>query len=131
MAWTKLGMGNGQGAASVRSVIGAEMTVTGNLAAQGDVQLDGEVMGDILCASLTLGASGKVRGNISVQHATLAGSVAGSVVATDLVIEKTARIDGDVAYESISIETGARVEGRLSQKGAPAGELKLVSAGHE
>ena len=95
----------------------------------GDIHLDGDVQGDIACGSLTLGAQGCVKGNVSAQRATIAGAVEGTVVATELVIEKTARIQGDVAYESISIETGARVDGRLSQKGPPAGELKLVSAG--
>lgn len=129
MAWRK--MGEGTESTGARSVIGADMTVTGNLSAKGDVHLDGEALGDISCASFTLGASGRVRGNITAQRATLAGNVEGSVIVTDLMIETTARIEGDVAYESISIETGARVEGRLSQKGAAASELKLVATGLE
>lgn len=114
-----------------RSLIGSDVSITGNIAAKGDIQIDGEVLGDIACASFSLGASGLVKGNVTAQRATLAGSVEGTVVATELVIERSARILGDVAYESISIETGARVDGRLSQKGAPTGELKLVTAGLE
>ena len=114
-------------AAAARSTITADMTITGNMATSGDLQLDGEAQGDIACANFTLGASGKVRGNVIAERATLGGTVTGSVVVSDLVIEKTARIEGDVAYESISIATGARVEGRLSQKGAASGELKLVT----
>lgn len=113
------------------SFIGSEVSITGNIGASGDIHLDGAVQGDVACGSLTVGASGQVRGNVLAQRATIAGAIEGSVVATELVIEKSARIAGDVSYESISIETGARVDGRLSQKAAPSGELKLVSAGGE
>ena len=131
MAW-----GNKSGEASPRSggsmsFIGSEVSITGNISASGDIHLDGAVQGDISCGSLTVGASGQVKGNVLAQRATVAGAVEGSVVATELVVEKTAKISGDVSYESISIETGARVDGRLSQKAAQSGELKLVSAGGE
>lgn len=131
MAWGNKSNDAASRAGGSMSFIGSEVTITGNVAAKGDIHLDGEVQGDIACAALTLGANGHVKGNVSAQRATVAGAVEGTVVATELVIEKSARILGDVAYESISIETGARVDGRLSQKGPPAGELKLVSAGAE
>lgn len=114
-----------------RSVIGADVSVAGNLTASGDLYLDGAVVGDISCATFTMGATGRVKGNVTAQRATLAGTVEGTVVATDLVVEKTAQILGDVAYESISIETGARVDGRLSQKAPAHNELKLVNSGLE
>lgn len=129
MAW---GRATETGQAMVgRSSIGSDVSVAGNLNANGDLSLDGEVVGDVSCASFSLGASGRVKGNVTAQRATLAGTVEGTVIATDLVIEKTARVLGDVAYESISIETGARVEGRLSQKAPVASELKLVNSGVE
>ena len=131
MAWGNKSSDAAPRAGGGMSFIGNEVTITGNIAAKGDIHLDSEVLGDIACGSLTLGTNGHVKGNVSAQRATVAGAVEGTVVATELVIEKTARIMGDVAYESISIETGARVDGRLSQKGPPAGELKLVSAGAE
>jgi cytoskeletal protein CcmA (bactofilin family) len=113
------------------SFIGSEVSITGNISAAGDIHLDGAVQGDIACAALTVGGSGHVKGNVLAQRATIAGAVEGAIVATELVIERSARILGDVSYESISIETGARVDGRLSQKAAPSGELKLVAAAGE
>jgi cytoskeletal protein CcmA (bactofilin family) len=50
----------------------------------------------------------------------------GSIVARDLVILRTARIDGDVSYDALTIEQGAQVNGRFSPRGpqlaAVAGE---------
>ncbi|MFM7027128.1 MAG: polymer-forming cytoskeletal protein [Chakrabartia sp.] len=129
MAW---GRANEAGQTQIgRSSIGSDVSVAGNLKASGDLLLDGDVVGDVSCAGFTLGAAGRVKGNVTAQRATLAGTVEGTVIATDLVIEKTARVLGDVAYESISIETGARVEGRLSQKAPVSNELKLVNSGIE
>ncbi|MEY3986435.1 MAG: polymer-forming cytoskeletal protein [Chakrabartia sp.] len=129
MAWGKAT--DAAMAAHGRSVIGNDVSLTGNLSAGGDVLIDGELIGDVSCASFALGASGRIKGNVTAQRASIAGTVEGTVVATELVIEKSARVLGDVAYESISVETGARVDGRLSQKSAPSNELKLVNSGLE
>lgn len=109
------------------SFIGNEVTITGNVKAQGDMHVDGAIEGDIACGTLTLGANGRVKGNVVAQKANLAGQVEGSVSAAELSVEKTARLSGDLDYEKISVEAGARVDGRLHQRGAAAGELKLVA----
>lgn len=120
-----------------RSSIRSDISITGNLKANGELQLDGDVTGDVSCDNFTLGSSGRIKGNVTAQTATIAGSVDGMVTATDLVILRSARVMGDVAYENISIETGARVEGRLTQRAHSAvdlkhpGELKLVNSGVE
>jgi cytoskeletal protein CcmA (bactofilin family) len=131
MAWgAKSGEGSSaRSGSSTMSFIGGEVTITGNVKASGDMHVDGVIEGDLTCGSLMLGASGRVVGNISAERATIAGAVEGTVSAKELMIEKSARISGDVAYAAISIETGAKVDGRLAQRGAATGELKLVAAG--
>jgi cytoskeletal protein CcmA (bactofilin family) len=109
------------------SFIGSEVNITGNVDATGDMHVDGGVDGDLTCGTLTLGQSGRVKGNITAQRATIAGSVDGTISAAELIIEKSARLTGDLSYESVSIETGAKVDGRLNQRGS-ANELKLVTA---
>jgi cytoskeletal protein CcmA (bactofilin family) len=114
------------------SFIGAEVVITGNVNAAGDIHLDGTIEGDLTCTTLTQGASGNVRGNIVAEKATLAGSVDGTIAARDLVLERTAKILGDLSYENVSIETGARVDGRVSHRPtADASTLKLVEVAAE
>jgi cytoskeletal protein CcmA (bactofilin family) len=112
---------------STFSILGADLAVKGNLVASADLHIDGKVEGDIACAALVQGESGTIEGAITAQSARLAGTVKGSVDAGSLVILKTARIEGDVAYETLTIEQGAQVEGKLSPK--RAGEPKLAIAG--
>ena len=95
------------------SVIGADVTIRGDIEAKTDLHVDGQVKGDIRCASLVQGEGSRIEGAIVAESARLAGEVQGAIEARHLVILKTARIDGDVRYEALTIEQGARVTGRF------------------
>lgn len=114
------------------SVIGAEVTVTGNIATRGDLHVDGTVEGDISCGSLVQGASGRIVGTVTATTARLAGTIEGRVAATTLIVEKAAKLRGDAEYQTLQIETGAQVDGRMTHRTADArsGEapLRLVDA---
>src|SRR4051812_17089490 len=104
------------------SFIGPEMSVTGDIAAGGDLHVDGKIDGDVRCGALTLGESGEIRGNIVAGTARLAGLVDGAVEAGTLSLEHSARVTGDILYETLSVSSGADVEGRFKRrKGAGDG----------
>jgi cytoskeletal protein CcmA (bactofilin family) len=116
---------------STFSVIGADVSIKGDVAASADLHVDGRVEGDIACASLVQGATSEVHGQVQAETARLAGRVVGSIHARELVILKTARIEGDVHYDALTIEQGAEVEGRFSHRmpakqAAPAPVAKPV-----
>ena len=100
------------------SFIGTEVIVSGDLASDARFQIDGRIDGNVRCASLSQGAEGIIAGNIFAEEVRLAGTVEGMVAAGTVVIEATARILGDVAYDTISIEAGATIEGRLGRRAA-------------
>jgi cytoskeletal protein CcmA (bactofilin family) len=132
MAWgNKAGDAPARSSGGTLSFIGAEVTITGNLDAAGDVHIDGTVQGDVTCGLIILGASGNVKGNITAERASIAGMVDGTVTAGELLVEKSARLIGDLSYDNVSIETGAKVDGRLTQRAAQTSELKLVTAINE
>ncbi len=109
------------------SVIGEGVTITGNIAAEGDLHIEGRVEGDVSCGVLVLGERGHVAGAIQAAEARIAGEVSGSISADQLTIESTARTSGDISYVRIDMKAGAQTEGRLSHKGT-ASELKLVAS---
>jgi cytoskeletal protein CcmA (bactofilin family) len=98
------------------SFVGPEMDVTGNIAAGGDLHVDGKILGDVRCASLTLGETGEIRGNIVAETARLAGLVDGAVEAGTLTLDHSARITGDILYETLTVNSGADVEGRFKRR---------------
>ena len=103
---------------STFSVLGADIVITGDVKAGADLHIDGRVEGDIACASLVQGEGSEIAGAIRADSARLAGTVRGSIDAGSLVILKTARIHGDVAYDALTIEQGAEVDGRFAHRAA-------------
>lgn len=95
----------------VPSIVSADLTVTGDLVSSGEIQIDGRVEGDIKCASLIIGISGAVTGEVSAQTVRMHGSVSGQVIAKSVFLASTARMIGDVTHESLAIEPGAFLEG--------------------
>jgi cytoskeletal protein CcmA (bactofilin family) len=107
-------------ASSTFSVIGPDVVIRGNIEASADLHVDGRVVGDIACASLVMGESSSVEGEIVAESARISGAVMGTVRVRDLVVLRTARVEGDVSYETLSIEQGAAVNGRFAPRSVGA-----------
>jgi len=99
---------------STFSVIGADVVIKGDISATADLHIDGTVEGDIKCSSLVQGETSRISGAVVAETARLSGKVNGSITARDLVILKSALIEGDVHYDALTIEQGAQVDGRFA-----------------
>jgi cytoskeletal protein CcmA (bactofilin family) len=117
---SKAGPAGSKGGRSTFSFIGPEVTVTGDVASAGQLHIDGRVDGDVRCATLIQGESGTIAGNIVADEARLAGLIDGAVSAGTLVLEPSARVTGDVLYETLTIATGAQIDGRFKRRPAEA-----------
>ena len=106
----------GSNGGSTFSVIGSDVVIRGDIEASADLHIDGRVEGDIKCASLVQGEGSTVEGAIEAESARIGGSVTGSIAARELVVLRTARINGDVHYDALTIEQGAEVEGRFAHR---------------
>ena len=102
-------------------MIASDVEIVGNLSARVDLHIDGKVQGDVTCGSLVQGESSVITGKVTAESAKLSGRVDGSIQATDLVIEASARISGDVVYENLTIAPGGQVEGKFKHKVAGSG----------
>jgi cytoskeletal protein CcmA (bactofilin family) len=100
------------------SFIGPEVLVSGDLATDAQLHIDGRIDGNVRCAQLVQGQAGTIAGDIHADEARIAGTVEGIVNVRTLFVEASARIMGDVAYETISIDAGAQIEGRLARRAA-------------
>ena len=108
------------------SVLGTDIVIGGDLIGATELHVDGTVNGDINCASLIQGEASEVTGTVVAENARVGGTIKGSITAATLVILKTATIQGDVTYGALTIENGARVDGKFTHE---VGEPKLVLAG--
>lgn len=98
------------------SVLGGDLRVKGDIDASADLHIDGRVEGDVSCTNLVQGESGEIVGAIKAESARLSGTVRGTIAVRDLVVLKSARIHGDVHYDSLTIEQGAQVDGRFAPR---------------
>ena len=105
-----------RGGASSFSVLGADLAIKGDISANADLHIDGKIEGDVDCTSLVQGETSAIHGAIRAKSARLSGAVHGSIEAGELVILKSARIHGDVAYDALTIEQGAQVDGRFTHR---------------
>src|SRR5215831_4377061 len=94
-----------------RSVIDAWLQITGNLESEGEVQVDGQIQGDIRCAHLTVGRDARVAGNITAEEVVVRGKVTGLIRANRVILQDTAQVDSEIVHKTLSIEEGAAFEG--------------------
>src|SRR6202008_2890264 len=66
-------------AAGPPSVIGPDLTVVGNLEGTGEVQVHGDVQGDILAGRIVVGAQGNITGALIAEEIVIGGNVQGSI----------------------------------------------------
>jgi len=102
-------------AKSVPSIISADLTIEGNIVSSGEVQVDGNVHGDIRCKALIVGIKGQVAGEVNAQTVRLHGAIKGTVRAKSVFLASSARMAGDVEHESLAIEPGAFMEGHCKR----------------
>ena len=101
--------------AGVPSIISADLNIVGDLKSNGDIQIDGAVEGDITSHDLTVGEDAVVRGVLVAEVVRIYGAVHGEVRANSVILASTAHVEGDIAHQTLSMETGAKLEGRVSQ----------------
>jgi cytoskeletal protein CcmA (bactofilin family) len=111
------------------SIISADLKITGNLASAGDLQIDGTVEGDITSRLVTVGQGALVQGAILANTVRIYGSVSGEIKANDVTLAKSARVDGDIGHQSIAMEAGASVSGRLTRLDKPVAAVETQAGG--
>ncbi|MGF1604850.1 MAG: polymer-forming cytoskeletal protein [Rhodothalassiaceae bacterium] len=95
------------------SIIGSDVRIVGNVSTLGELQVDGEIEGDLQCGSLTMGEQGSVNGSVEAESAIVKGRIDGRIRAKKIRLEKTALVNGDLYHESLSVEAGARLSGQV------------------
>ena len=101
------------------SIIGAATTVYGNVECTGTLQIFGVVEGDVRSRILIVESGAHIEGRVSAERLLVCGSIHGSVMGTDIGIEGTARILGNITHNSLMIAPGALLEGRRPWRPRP------------
>jgi cytoskeletal protein CcmA (bactofilin family) len=101
--------------AAGRSVLAADLRITGDIQAEGTVEVMGEVDGAITARGVILSAEGRIGGTITAENVELKGRMQGSIKTGALSLRSTAEVQADVVYTSLAIDSGAQIDGRFSR----------------
>jgi len=111
----------------VPSIIGEDLTIRGNVTSKGEVQLDGEIEGEIRCGSLLLGDKGQVMGGVAAEDVVVRGRIIGSIRGLRVTLQAQCHVEGDIFHQGLSIEQGAYFEGKSRHSDKPLEETKAAN----
>ena len=95
------------------SVISKALKITGELESTEDIQIDGQVEGDVRGVGVKIGQNAKVKGTVYGDEVELAGTVEGKIESKKVFLTGTARMTGDIWHQDIKIDSGAHISGNL------------------
>ena len=98
------------------SSLSTDLTITGNMKTTGDIQVEGNVEGDIRAHLLTVGETAVIKGEIVADDIVVNGRVIGRVRGLKVRLTSTARVEGDIIHKTIAIESGAHFEGSVQRQ---------------
>ena len=101
------------------SLIGEDLTITGNIISKGEIQVDGRVQGDIQCASLIVGEDAQITGSIVADDIVVRGRILGTIRGQRLSLQNTCHVEADISHKSLVIEQGAFFEGKSRRSDEP------------
>ncbi len=109
------------------NLIGSGTIVKGDVSSDGDLRIDGKVIGTITSKSkVVVGASGVVEGEIKSQSSDIYGTHKGNVNSQEMVfLKSTANLIGDITTNKIVIEAGAIFKGRCNM-GSPMASVSSL-----
>jgi cytoskeletal protein CcmA (bactofilin family) len=104
------------------SIISGDLTVTGTLVSNGDIQIDGTIEGDVRSVGLVIGEKAQIHGEVLAEEMTVRGKVIGRIRARKVLLAATAHVEGDILHEAFAVEAGAFFEGNCRHSDNPLGD---------
>ena len=126
---------NKSNAGTPRAIIDSGLCIRGDLETEGEVQVDGQVKGQVTCAHLIVGSDGAIFGDINASEVVVRGKVKGTVRAKRVILQASGQVEGDIHHDTLTMEEGARFKGASNQENvepvvAPA-KLQLIGEKRE
>jgi cytoskeletal protein CcmA (bactofilin family) len=102
--------------AVVPTIICAGIVLRGTLESAGDIHFNGGMDGDIRCAGLAVDEAAVIQGEIVADEVTVRGRIQGRIRAHKVLLCAGSRVEGDILYGTLAIESGAQLDGSFQQE---------------
>ncbi len=94
------------------TIIAEGLKIVGSVTAEGLVEVNGKIEGDLHCTSLVVSPKASISGGIQAERVVVNGRVEGPIQGGDVVLKSRAHVVGDIEHKSLAIERGAYFDGR-------------------
>ncbi|MBT6325784.1 MAG: polymer-forming cytoskeletal protein [Bdellovibrionales bacterium] len=98
------------------NMIGAGTIITGEIISKGDIRIDWVLKGSVNTeGKVVLGSEGMIEGDVICKDADISGTIKAKITVSQLLSLKTsAKLNGDIITNKLSIEPGAAFSGSCS-----------------
>ena len=96
-----------------RSYLEVGSRITGELKFPGTVELPGFVKGRVEASSIVIEETGEVEGELRAASITIKGRFKGTLTGGSVNLHTSARVTGEITCETLSIDSGAELEGQV------------------
>ena len=108
------------------TVIAKGLKIVGSVTAEGLVEVNGQIDGELHCTSLVIARGAHVNGIVVAERVVVDGKVEGPIQGGEVILKSQAHVVGDIHHQSLAIESGAFFDGHSVQiRGNGQGPEKL------
>lgn len=108
------------------TVIAEGLKIVGSVTAEGLVEVNGHVDGDLHCTSLVVSQKAYIHGGIQAKRVVVNGKVEGPIHGGEVILKSRAIVVGDIETQSLAVERGPILRaarcaptGRMCRKKSP------------
>lgn len=94
------------------TIIADGLKIVGSVTAEGLVEVNGHIEGDLHCTSLVVSPKASLIGGIDADQVVVNGRVEGPIRGGAVLLKSRAHVVGDIQHNSLAIEAGAFFDGR-------------------
>lgn len=115
---------------AAETVVGPSVKIQGDLNSEGNIRIEGSVTGKVATTqSVHIGEAAVISADMHAGNAIVAGQVQGNIkVSGNLILQSTARVNGDISCGVLRVEDGALFSGKCNMKGAAMDKSKAGAA---
>jgi len=99
---------------AVRNLIGGGTTIKGDIESNGDIRIDGHLIGSLKSnGKVMVGPTGVLEGDLNCKQAEISGAVKGTINTEELTaLKATSKVEVDLTTKQLLIEVGAQFTGK-------------------
>ncbi len=102
------------------TVIAKGLKIVGSVTAEGLVEVNGQIEGELHCTSLVIARGAQVSGTVEAERVVVDGNVEGPIHGGDVMLKSQAHVVGDIHHQSLAIQKGAFFDGRSVRESGQA-----------